>query len=113
MLGLPGETRSDLQATLSLAEELEVLDFGYFVFYPYPGTRLFSVCLDNGYLPPDYLDLPANHRESILSLPELSREDIAEYYDRFTDLRRRTYTSRFGDQTPEAVAHVAEYARSG
>ena len=49
MLGLPGETRDDLQQTLELAEELNVADFGYFVFYPVswdatvhrmPGARL-------------------------------------------------------------------------
>ena len=89
MLGLPGETRDDLQQTLDLAEELDVLDFGYFVFYPYPGTQLFRVCRDRGYLPADYLDRQANHRESILDLPDLTEDDIAEYYDRFNALSRR------------------------
>jgi anaerobic magnesium-protoporphyrin IX monomethyl ester cyclase len=110
MLGLPGETRADLQMTLDLAEELDVLDFGYFVFYPYPGTHLFRVCRDEGYLPEDYLERPANHRESILTLPGLTQADIGEYYDRFTDLRRRLYAGRGGEA---ATAHVAEAAASG
>jgi hypothetical protein len=84
MLGLPGETRDDLQQTLDLAEELGVHDFGYFVFYPYPGTALFKVCQERGYLPPDYLTRPANHRQSILTLPGLSQDDIGAYFDRFT-----------------------------
>jgi radical SAM superfamily enzyme YgiQ (UPF0313 family) len=113
MLGLPGETRDDLQQTLDLAEELNVLDFGYFVFYPYPGTRLFNVCVDNGYLPADYLERPANHRESILNLPDLSRDDIGQYYDRFTDLRRRLYQGRYGEGAAAAVDHVVTSARSG
>ena len=108
MLGLPGETRDDLQQTLDLAEELAVLDFGYFVFYPYPGTPLFRVCLEKGYLPADYLERPANHKESILTLPDLSNDDIAEYYDRFTDLRSRLYQGR-----SQAVEHVLESARLG
>jgi anaerobic magnesium-protoporphyrin IX monomethyl ester cyclase len=110
MLGLPGETRADLQQTLDLAEELEVLDFGYFVFYPYPGTHLFQVCVDAGYLPADHLERPANHRESILDLPDLTKADIAEYYDRFTDLRRRLYAARSGAET---TGHVGELAASG
>jgi radical SAM superfamily enzyme YgiQ (UPF0313 family) len=110
MLGLPGETREDLQQTLDLAEELDVLDFGYFVFYPYPGTHLFRVCVDEGYLPADYLQRPANHRESILDLPDLTKADIAEYYDRFTELRRRIYARRDGEA---AVGHVGELAASG
>jgi anaerobic magnesium-protoporphyrin IX monomethyl ester cyclase len=110
MLGLPGETRDDLEQTLALAEELDVLDFGYFVFYPYPGTHLFRVCVDAGYLPADYLERPANHRESILDLPDLTQADIAEFYDRFTDLRRRLYAGRGGDV---ATGHVGDLAASG
>src|SRR5215471_3016007 len=69
MLGLPDETRDDLQMTLALAEELAtdygMLDFGYFVFYPYPGTHLFKLCQERGFLPGGYEELPANHRQSI------------------------------------------------
>ena len=96
MLGLPEETRSDLQMTYDLAVELDVLDFGYFVFYPYPGTELFLECQSKGYLPHDYLERPANHRESILQLPTLTNEVIGEYYDKFTSLRAQRYRDHFG-----------------
>ena len=95
MMGLPGETRDDLQMTLDLAEELDAYDFGYFVFYPYPGTRLYEVCRESGILPEDYDSLPANHRQSILNLPDLTPDDIVEYYDRFTALRERLYLGRY------------------
>jgi len=107
MLGLPGETPADLQKTLRFAEQLEVFDFGYFVFYPYPGTHLFRVCRDEGYLPDDYLERPANHRESILDLPGLTKAEIAEYYDRFTDLRRRLYEARAGQYVADHVGALA------
>ena len=118
MLGLPGETRADLQATLDLARDLDVLDFGYFVFYPYPGTQLFQLCRERGYLPEDYLDLPSNHRESILRMPQLSAGDIAEYYDKFTALRRALYDARLppelaADSRAAALSHVDERARLG
>jgi radical SAM superfamily enzyme YgiQ (UPF0313 family) len=117
MLGLPGETRDDLQQTLDLATELDVLDFGYFVFYPYPGTQLFQECRDRGYLPENYLELPANHRESILRLPDLTQEDINAVFDGFTALRRKRYGERYGDALAaelvgEATDHVDLLART-
>src|SRR5262249_51953411 len=112
MLGLPGETRDDLAMTLDLAEELAttcgMLAFGYFVFYPYPGTHLFKLCLERGYLPGGYEELPANHRTSILRLDTITPDDIAEFYDRFTALRRRVYA----DRDPSA-AHVTSLAAHG
>jgi radical SAM superfamily enzyme YgiQ (UPF0313 family) len=105
MLGIPGETRDDLQQTFDLAVELQehALDFGYFVFYPYPGTTLFRLCLEKGYLPGDYLEREANHRDSILSLPDLTPDDIAEYYDRFTALRERQSLERAGASLSDAA----------
>jgi radical SAM superfamily enzyme YgiQ (UPF0313 family) len=89
MLGIPGETGDDIEATLALHDELRPDDFGYFVFYPYPGTSLFELCRDRGYLPENPLDFPAHHHSSVLTLPDLSAEDIEEYYHRFTELRIR------------------------
>jgi len=89
ILGTPGETRADIEETLALHDELKPDDFGYFVFYPYPGTSLFKLCRDRGYLPDNPLDFPANHHSTVLSLPDLSADDIEEYYHRFTEVRIR------------------------
>jgi radical SAM superfamily enzyme YgiQ (UPF0313 family) len=117
MLGLPDETPGDIEHTLALAEELEAYDFAYFVFYPYPGTRLFHYCNDRGYLPSNYLELPANHRRSILNLPSLTHEEIAEYYDRFTALRARRFADRAratsdGDPSSEFLRAVTAHVQS-
>ena len=113
MLGLPGETRAELEMTYKMARDLDADDFGYFVFYPYPGTRLFDRCRQRGYLPDDHLDLPANHRRSILRLPDLSVEEIAAVYDRFTRLRQRRFAERYpgaagsGDEVAEEIQRLA------
>ncbi|MCP4657032.1 MAG: B12-binding domain-containing radical SAM protein [bacterium] len=104
MLGLPGESADDIEATLALHEELQPADFGVFVFYPYPGTHLFRVCRQKGYLPEDYRDLPVDHQRSILRLPGLRPETIAHYYDRFTELRERLYRERYGGLPGTGVA---------
>jgi len=101
MIGLPGETVDDIEQTLALNEELQPDDFGYFVFYPYPGTRLFYMCREKGFLPENWLELPANNRQSILNLPDLTKEDIEHYYNTFTEVRKQAYMSRYGSALSE------------
>jgi radical SAM superfamily enzyme YgiQ (UPF0313 family) len=97
MLGLPFETQDDLEETFTLHARLDPDDFGYFVFYPFPGTALYRVCEDNGFLPENYLSLPCVHRDSILKLPDLTREQIRCAYDRFTEIRINKQISRLNE----------------
>jgi radical SAM superfamily enzyme YgiQ (UPF0313 family) len=118
MLGLPGETADDIEETIALNDELEPDDFGYFVFYPYPGTRLFDLCRQEGVLPVNWLNLPANNRESILNLPDLTKDDITHFYDRFSKIRERSYMNRYGSALSEegkalARKSFAEIAAAG
>ncbi len=106
ILGIPGETREEMQQTIDLHHQLEPADFGYFVFYPYPGTALFGLCRDEGYLPDDYLDRPANHRNTILTLPGITQDDIDEFYDRWTEIRVANTLKRYGSS--EAAENRAE-----
>jgi radical SAM superfamily enzyme YgiQ (UPF0313 family) len=94
MLGLPGETAADVELTLALNDELEPDDFGFFVYYPYPGTALFEVCREGGMLPGNWLELPADDRRSILDLPGFSPSDIDGFCRRFEAARRRLALSR-------------------
>jgi radical SAM superfamily enzyme YgiQ (UPF0313 family) len=107
MLGLPGETPDDIEQTLALNEKLQPDDFGYFVFYPYPGTRLFHMCREKGFLPENWLELPANNRQSILNLPDLTKEDIEHYYNEFTEVRKQAYMNRYGGALSEADKALA------
>jgi len=103
ILGTPGESRAEMAETIALHEELEPVDFGYFVFYPYPGTELFQLCQANGYLPQDYLTRPANHRESILNLPGVTRADIAAVYEQWTRIRVDSALRRVPGSDPSQV----------
>ena len=94
IIGTPGETVAEMQETITLHHELQPVDFGYFVFYPYPGTDLFRTCRENGWLPEDYLTRAANHRQSILNLPNVTKEDIAKIYNAWTAIRAETAVSR-------------------
>jgi anaerobic magnesium-protoporphyrin IX monomethyl ester cyclase len=118
ILGTPGEKPHEIQETLDLHEQLMPNDFGYFVFYPYPGTPLFKTCMDANLLPDDWMTRPANHRKSILNLPDLTEEQIDYYYDQFTRARERGYISQHAqcidDQGKSTVkARFQEIADTG
>jgi radical SAM superfamily enzyme YgiQ (UPF0313 family) len=117
IIGTPGETVAEMQQTMDLHHELDPVDFGYFVFYPYPGTALFQLCRDKGYLPEDYLERPAVHSRSILNLPDVSPEQIEAVYGKWTAIRAAKTISRVptatAPQRAEAVAMVEHRARLG
>jgi radical SAM superfamily enzyme YgiQ (UPF0313 family) len=106
IIGTPGESREEMAETIALHHDLQPVDFGVFVFYPYPGTELFQRCRANGYLPEDYLERPANHRQSILNLPNVTPEDIAAVYEQWTRIRVDSALRRVpaGDPVPVAAA---------
>ncbi len=114
IIGTPGETVAEMEETIALHHELQPADFGYFVFYPYPGTALFRTCLEKGYLPDDYLEQPAVHRRSILRLPGVSAEEIDAVYARWTAIRAAGMVSRMpnasAEQTAQAVAVAQGHA---
>jgi radical SAM superfamily enzyme YgiQ (UPF0313 family) len=94
MIGLPGETREDLEMTYRLAVRLDAYDLNPNVFYPYPGTRLRRECEERGLLPANHADLPADLSETTLELEYLSRADVREYFEKLTGLRLSARHSR-------------------
>ena len=114
IIGTPGESRTEMAETIALHHEIQPLDFGFFVFYPYPGTDLFQLCQAKGYLPEDYLTRPANHRQSILRLPNVTQADIAEVYDQWTEIRAAAALWRTpGPDSATLVAGIREAAMRG
>jgi radical SAM superfamily enzyme YgiQ (UPF0313 family) len=106
ILGTPGESVAEMEETLALHEQLQPDDFGFFVFYPYPGTALYRQCLASGWLPPDHLELPAVHSRSILRLPGVSAAEIEAMYQRWTEARARGMLRRMPGATTEQAQHV-------
>jgi len=102
MLGMPTETPAEIEETLALHHQLQPHDFGYFVFYPYPGTPMYHYCKKHGYLPEDFEDIQANHRSSVLVNNTLTDEDIEEYYQRFTHIRKQGFLKQYGQYIDEA-----------
>jgi radical SAM superfamily enzyme YgiQ (UPF0313 family) len=61
MVGIPGESWSDVLQTLDLMDELEEMGddiavIGPCIFTPYPGTPLFELAIEHGFEPPTSLE---------------------------------------------------------
>ncbi|MBN2354826.1 radical SAM protein [candidate division KSB1 bacterium] len=80
MVGIPGETASSIEETIALNREIKPDKLHVSMFRPYPGTKLYDICKEKGYLSreetPSYFE-PI----STLSLPTIKKEKV-EYYFR-------------------------------
>lgn len=85
LIGYPGETKKTIEQTVNLAIEL---DFDYASFHlvvPYPGTRLYKQCLENGWLLShnweDYvLDVYGEPNQSVIKLKHIPHEELIKLY---------------------------------
>jgi len=95
MVGLPFETKEMVWDTIKTIAHTKATDFTLNIFYPYKGTELYGVCKEKGFLK-DGDHTIKERRESILSLPDLSKEDILFFHrncDRLV-MRHRPFINR-------------------
>jgi len=91
ILGLPGETRETIEQTIRYAQELDVFSIQVSLAAPYPGTELYEMARQNGWLAGGRssasagLDLVERDgfQQSALEYPGLSKEEIFEAVERF------------------------------
>ncbi len=54
ILGMPGETPESMRRTREYALSLDLDGIGIFIATPFPGTELYDLCKEEGYLDPEY-----------------------------------------------------------
>jgi radical SAM superfamily enzyme YgiQ (UPF0313 family) len=82
MVGLPGETPGLIRETIALNKRIRPNHIDVSVFYPFPGTELYKVCQERGYLTgEERTSCFAN--KSVLQMPSISTKEIASYYRMF------------------------------
>lgn len=75
VIGLPGETKEDIKKSFKLAEDLEIYYPHVSIATPYPGSELYNICLEKGYInniTSDQLHI----RTASISTEEWSKADI-------------------------------------
>jgi len=77
MIGLPGETRRNIEETFQLNKTIKPDIRSVTIFRPYPGTALYDYCAERKWI--SNRSVSGYWEESILDQPTLSREDTYFY----------------------------------
>jgi anaerobic magnesium-protoporphyrin IX monomethyl ester cyclase len=75
LIGIPGETRDDLRQTIELNRALAPDGHYTSIFFPYPGTDLFSRCREQGLLTGSW-DTPGERLDAKFAIPGFTRRQI-------------------------------------
>lgn len=78
IVGFPNETHEDREMTRQLIKETEIDWSNIFIASPFKGSRLYDVCVQNGYITPLDMDNP-NIYEGIINAPGVNPKEITEY----------------------------------
>lgn len=107
MIGLPGETKSDMMATLRLIDKLVKLSdkiqiLGPQAFRPYPGSELYNECLESGWQAPDTLEewaeLAKNELNylTVRNFPWVKHKDFVESMEAYVRFGAHSIRSAMG-----------------
>jgi anaerobic magnesium-protoporphyrin IX monomethyl ester cyclase len=81
IIGMPGETEADILKTIEYAKDL-MPDEAYFsIATPYPGTPLYDLSLERGYIPANYDPSLMRPTQPLIETEHLSRGDIRRLCD--------------------------------
>ena len=79
IVGLPGETIDDFMETVKINRTCLPDRHYTSIFFPYPGTELYSLCTQRGLLK-QTLDTTMERRKAVLDLPDFHRKQIQKCF---------------------------------
>ncbi len=86
IIGLPFETEEDIMETMNFCKEIKTPSVTVSVFAPYHGSKLYDTCIENELIEKKYYDDISIRNESVLNMPQLSKEKINELYYNFNKM---------------------------
>ena len=89
MLGMYGDTKETMKKTLELAIKLDLDGFQTAIATPFPGTEFYEICKKNGWLVTNDFSRYDGNKESVVSYPWLSKEEIDKAFMSSKDLIMR------------------------
>lgn len=110
IVGFPFETKELFNDTVKINAEINPDTHVCYIFNPYPGTRLFDMCVENNFLDSGYFRHEFIHRtDTPLCMPQFTRKEILSGYRNFSfnvyrhssllkAIVYKVYYSRFGER---------------
>ena len=83
IIGLPYETESQIRQSIEFNIRLMPDSIQVFYFMPFRGTALYDLCLQEGLIENMDLSRTDMHKETVINLPHISRQQISDLYDDF------------------------------
>ena len=82
MIGLPFETREDIQETIALNQKVKPDILQVSIFQPYPGTALQKLCIEKGWLTNKAIHF-SHQMKSTLKYPHITNKEIQRFKKTF------------------------------
>lgn len=82
VIGLPGETMDSMKRTMDYAVKINVGSIAIMIATPYPGTKLYEICLNNGYLVDNFTIEKLMTRIGQIKTAEFSPKDVETLSDK-------------------------------
>jgi len=79
IIGLPGETYDDYMETVSLNRQCQPDNHLTGIFFPYPGTELYDMCIREGFINTT-IDYRLERRQPVIDFPHFSKPQIQKAY---------------------------------
>ncbi|MCG2712070.1 MAG: B12-binding domain-containing radical SAM protein [Candidatus Omnitrophica bacterium] len=76
VIGFPGETKEQIKRTFKFGRRLKVSNVNYYIATPYPGTRLYDLCVDGNYLVKDFKSETLGVKKGVISTPEFTPSEL-------------------------------------
>ncbi|MBU0847409.1 B12-binding domain-containing radical SAM protein [Patescibacteria group bacterium] len=111
MIGLPGETKDDVLKTIKFNAELGVNIARFLTFYPFRGTPIYDLCIEQGLLDPTSTDeVPGyiagtilNHSDEFKDFIEDVQARPCDYLNMFCQEKNYKYKLSYAARFPEKV----------
>jgi len=88
VVGFPGETKEQMEKTLTFARKLKVDNLSITLATPHPGTRLYEICQRENYLKPDFNFKAIRSRRGQIDTPQFTAKEVEKMVSRVNFISR-------------------------